>query len=324
MTTTRERTEFKLPRALPIFQWFDSWSGMHKFNLTDHKEKRIDWLRCLPFALMHVACLGVIWVGWSPVAVWTAFALYVVRMFAITAFYHRYFSHCSFKASRTMQFIFAVMGGSAVQRGPLWWAAHHRGHHRRSDESGDPHSPTLLGFWWSHCGWITSRANFYPRLDLVRDLTRFPELVFLDRFDTCVPVILGALLFGFGALLGHFVPTLGTSGMQMFVWGIVSTIFCHHATFTINSLAHLFGRRPYETSDTSRNSFLLALITFGEGWHNNHHHYQASVRQGFRWWQIDLSWYGLVCMSWLGLVRDLKPVPQHVIADAWRSRQRRG
>ncbi|MCE9593446.1 MAG: acyl-CoA desaturase [Planctomycetes bacterium] len=291
-----------------FFTWIDSWASLQSEE-TDHEEQRVDWVRCLPFFALHLACFAVIWVGWSWVAVITAVVLYVVRMFAITAFYHRYFAHRTFETSRFAQFAFAALGASAAQRGPLWWAAHHRVHHRHSDEPGDPHSPTLRGFWWSHCLWFTTRANFRTRKEEVRDLMRFPELIFLDRFDIVMPALLMGFLYLAGALCEAYAPSLGTSGWQMLVWGIISTIVLYHGTFTINSLAHVFGRRRFETSDTSRNSFLLAVITLGEGWHNNHHRFPGTVRQGLRWWEIDVSWYTLVVLSWFGVVRSLRPVP---------------
>jgi stearoyl-CoA desaturase (delta-9 desaturase) len=252
----------------------------------------------------------VIWTGWSPVALGTAIALYLLRMLAITGFYHRYFSHGSFKTSRALQFVFAVIGAASVQRGPIWWAAHHRHHHAKTEQPEDPHSPVHHGFWWSHTGWFLSRENFFVREERVRDWKRYPELCFLDRFDVVVPVLLAISLFLAGWLLETQAPGLDTNGMQMLVWGFcVSTVALYHATFTINSLAHRWGKRRYDTKDDSRNNFWLALLTLGEGWHNNHHHYPASVKQGFHWWEIDLTYYFLRSLQLLGLVWDLKPVP---------------
>jgi len=296
--------------TLAMRRWIDSWYGIE--SMPREGPKRVAWVRVLPFVAMHAACLLVLWVGWSPTAVVTAVALYAIRMFAITAFYHRYFSHRAFKTSRFMQFVFGVMGNSTVQRGPIWWASMHRHHHRYSDQPQDPHSPTQHGFLWSHMGWFMSDPNFAPRLELVQDLARFPELRFLDRFDTLIPALGGLSIFALGEVLQSVAPGLGTSGPQLLVWAIISTVVHLHAALTINSLAHLFGRQRYVTGDTSRNSMLLALITFGEGWHNNHHHYQASVRQGHAWWEIDITYYLLVVMSWFGLVWDLKPVPDAV------------
>jgi len=307
---------------LSFARWFDSWAGMEQARDTSKSvpadKRRVEWLRCLPFLWLHIMCLGVIWVGWSWTAVSVAVLLYVVRMFAVTGFYHRYFSHRSFKTSRWCQFVLALMGATAVQRGPLWWAAHHRHHHLYSDQERDAHSPVQHGLLWSHMGWIMEKSNFLTNLKAVPDLAKFPELRFLDRFDTVVPMLLGVSLFGLGVVLEHVAPGLGTSGGQMLIWGFfISTVALFHGTNTINSFAHRIGVQRYDTGDASRNSLFLALITLGEGWHNNHHHFPTSTRQGFYWWEIDISYYGLVVMSWLGLIWDLKPVPQR-IRDAKR------
>jgi stearoyl-CoA desaturase (delta-9 desaturase) len=274
----------------------------------------IAWLRVTPFLALHAACLAVIWVGVSPTALLTATALYVVRMFAVTAFYHRYFAHRSFRTSRAIQFAFAVIGASSVQRGPLWWAAHHRNHHLHADTVRDPHSPTLRGFFWSHTGWFLTPAGFQTDWKRIPDLARYPELRWLDRFDIVAPVALAAALFSLGSWLQVYQPQLGTNGPQMLVWGFcISTVVLFHATFTINSLAHRFGARRFATPDDSRNNIWLALLTFGEGWHNNHHFYPSAARLGFRWWEIDLTYYGLRLMALCGLVQSLKPVPARVL-----------
>lgn len=306
------------PPRLRAFQrirtWIDSGAAA---EIDPGRQDRIDWLRTAPFIAMHLACLCVLWVGFSPVALAVAAALYVVRMFALTGFYHRYFSHRTFRTSRSVQFVFALIGASSVQRGPLWWAAHHRVHHRHTETALDPHSPRVHGFLWSHVGWFLTPRGFRTDLSRVADLAKFPELRILDRYDTLVPVLLAAAVYGLGVLLHHVAPQLGTSGGQMLVWGFfVSTVVLFHATVTINSLAHRFGTRRFDTRDDSRNNLWLALITFGEGWHNNHHFVPGSARQGFRWWEIDLTWYGLRLMSALGLVHGLKPVPAWVMARA--------
>jgi stearoyl-CoA desaturase (delta-9 desaturase) len=287
-------------------RWFDS--EVQPGDVRD--PEAIDWLRVLPFIGLHLACLGVIWVGVSWFAVGVAAALYALRMFAITGFYHRYFSHRAFRTSRAMQFVFALIGAMSVQRGPLWWAAHHRHHHRNSDQHEDLHSPVQHGFFRAHMGWFLTRGAFATDREAVRDLARFPELRVLDRFDIAVPVLLAVALFALGSWLESAAPQLGTSGPQLLIWGFfVSTVVLFHATVTINSLAHQFGSRRFETRDNSRNNWWLALLTFGEGWHNNHHFYPGSARQGFRWWELDLTYVGLKLMQYCGLVWDLKPVP---------------
>ena len=276
----------------------------------------INWWTTIPFALVHVLALGVFWVGISPVAVGVCLGLFWLRMFAITGFYHRYLSHRSYKTSRWFQFLFALLGNSSVQKGPLWWAGHHRHHHKYSDEDEDVHSPIKRGFIYSHVGWIFARVNSRTRIGLVPDLAKFPELRAIDRFDVLMPVLLGTSCFGLGVLLQTYAPSLGTTGPQMLFWGFfLSTVILVNATFTINSLSHIFGKRRYETGDTSRNNWLLALLTFGEGWHNNHHHYATAARQGFFWWEIDITYYGLVVLSKLGLIWDLKRVPDHILNE---------
>ncbi len=278
------------------------------------KKGLIVWLVVIPFVGLHIMTLGVIWVGWSWVAVGTALAMFWIRMFAITGFYHRYLSHRSYKTSRWFQFAFAILGNAATQKGPLWWAAHHRHHHKNSDTDEDVHSPTKQGFFYSHVGWIFARKNAATRTTLVPDLTKFPELRFLDRFDVLVPILLGCAMFGLGVILEKVSPELGTSGMQMLIWGFfVSTVILAHSTFTINSLSHVFGRKRFVTGDTSRNNLLLAFLTLGEGWHNNHHHYATTVQQGFFWWEIDITYYGLWVLSKLGLIWNLKAVPERVL-----------
>ena len=300
--------------GLPVVRWFDAWAGTQDRAFDD--SRKLEWVRVVPFLVLHLACLLVLVAGWSWFAVAVAAAFYAVRMFAITAFYHRYFSHRAFRTSRGMQFGFALLGATAVQRGPLWWAAHHRVHHKHSDRERDVHSPVRDGFFWSHIGWILSRGSFRTRLEHVRDLARYPELRFLDRFDILVPLATLAGFWGLGAWLESASPGLGTNALQLTVWGFcVSTVVLYHCTFLVNSIAHRRGSRRYATKDESRNSFLLSLITFGEGWHNNHHRFPASARQGFFWWELDLSYYLLRMMQAVGLVWDLKPVPTRILDE---------
>ena len=216
-----------------------------------------------------------------------------------------------------MQFVFAILGNTSMQKGPLWWAANHRHHHNHSDQTEDKHSPLQSGFWWSHLGWLVDSKNFATDYNKIKDFSRFPELVFLNRFDCLVPAVYGVLLLITGALLHRFLPALGTNAIQLFAWGFfVSTVFLLHGTFFVNSLAHLWGRRRFETDDGSRNNWFLALITMGEGWHNNHHRYQHSARQGFYWFEVDVSFYLLKVMQWMRLIRELRPVPKRLYKEA--------
>lgn len=274
----------------------------------------IDWIRTLPFIFMNLGCLFVFIVGVSWTAFITAVVLYFVRLFSIGGFYHRYFSHKTYQTNRFWQFVFAVVAASCAQRGPLWWASHHRQHHMVSDQHEDAHSPVQHGFWWSHVGWFLSRKHYHYNPERVRDLAKYPELVFLDRYDSLVPIILFVSLLVAGVLLKNFAPQLGTGPGQMLVWGFcISTIALFHSTVSINSLCHVFGRQRFKTTDQSRNSLWLALLTLGEGWHNNHHHYPATARQGFYWWEIDITYYILKLFEKLGMIWDVRGVPKHVL-----------
>jgi stearoyl-CoA desaturase (delta-9 desaturase) len=246
------------------------------------------------FALFHASALGVFAVPFDPsLLVWFA-ASYTLRMFGVTAGYHRYFSHRSYKLGRAAQFVMALLAQSAAQKGVLWWAAHHRDHHRHADRPADVHSPRA-GFWWAHVGWIldTRHDRYDPRR--VADFGRYPELRWLDRHHWVPTTVFGAAVWLAG-------------GPAAFVWGyLLATVAIYHATFAINSVAHLWGTRPFATADDSRNNAWLALITLGEGWHNNHHYCRSSCRQGVRWWEIDLTYAGLRVLEAVGVATDLRP-----------------
>jgi stearoyl-CoA desaturase (Delta-9 desaturase) len=307
--------------ARSLRQWVDADHASGIGAAAGMDSDRVDWVRCAPFIAVHLGCLGVLWVGTSPTAIGVAVALYVFRMLAVTGAYHRYFSHKTYRTSRLGQFLLALWGTTTAQRGPLWWAAHHRHHHEHSDQPGDIHSPRLRGFLWSHIGWITSRRNFRTDYARVPDLARYPELVFLNRFDSLVPVLLAAALWAAGWALERAAPGLHTGPWQLVVWGFcVSTTVLFHATSCINSLAHVFGRQRFDTGDDSRNSLALAVLTLGEGWHNNHHRHQASARQGFYWWELDITYWALRALALTGLIWDLKEVPARVYAEAARGR----
>jgi stearoyl-CoA desaturase (delta-9 desaturase) len=303
-----------------VIRWFDSDyipEGAESFRSTP---KQIDWPRTIPFIILHLGCLGVIWVGISPLAVWLAVGLYFFRMFAITGFLHRYFSHKTYSTSRAFQFIMALWCSLAVQRGALWWAYTHRHHHKHSDEEDDKHSPVVDGFWWAHIGWITSKKNFPTDYSKITDLAKYPELVFLNRFDTLIPILFAGSLYGLGAYLGA--QGVDTSGAQLLIWAFfISTTVLFHGTSCINSLAHVWGTKRFKTTDDeSRNSFILTLITLGEGWHNNHHRYQATTKQGFYWWEFDPTYYLLKMLSWTGLIWGLKGVPESIYEEAEKTK----
>lgn len=283
-------------------------------NYLPRAGEKLDRSICLQFLFMHVACLLVFLTGVSPVAIVTCLALYVLRMFAITAGFHRLFAHRTYKTSRVFQFLMGFLGTASYQKGPLWWSAHHRRHHLVADTERDFHSPLTRRFWRAHFGWFLSRDSQKTEWQLITNLSKYPELRFLDRFYSLPPVLLAVGMFLLGTALGRYAPGLHTSGPQMLVWGFfVSTVVLYHGTFTVNSLAHIFGKRRFPTDDNSRNNWFVAVITLGEGWHNNHHHYQSSERQGFYWWELDISHYTLRVLSWFGLVWDLRTPPAHAL-----------
>lgn len=266
---------------------------------------------------MHLGCLGVFWTGGSLIAIGLAIAFYLIRAFGLTAFYHRYFAHRTFRTSRWFQFVGATAGCLALQKGPLWWAAHHREHHRRSDREGDVHSPHVSGILWSHLGWFLTTRNGPLQSTFVRDWLKFRELRVLDRFAPYVAMGYGAILYFVGEGLNAVWPGLNTNGLQLVVWCFfLSTVALYHATYSVNSLAHLIGTRRFATADRSRNNFVIALLTLGEGWHNNHHHYPSAARQGFYWWEIDVTYYALLTLERLGLIWNIRAVPEHVYRAA--------
>ena len=247
------------------------------------------------------------WTGVSTTALLIGLATLLIRMFGLTAGYHRYFCHRAFKTTRAFQFVLAWLGTAAAQKGPLWWAGHHRSHHRHSDTEDDVHSPGVNGFFWAHAGWIMSPRNQPTKFEWVPDLVKYPELCWLDRNHYVAPISLGVFLFVLGQGLSALSPDLGTNGWQLVVVALFcSTTILYHVTFAVNSLGHRYGSRRYETNDASRNNFLLALITAGEGWHNNHHRYPASERQGFYWWEVDFTHYTIAVLSWLRVVWDIR------------------
>lgn len=261
---------------------------------TDPKLDQMNLVASVPFILFHLAIglafvTGVTW-QWVLLAVFS----YYLRMFGITAGYHRYFAHRAYKTGRVFQFVLAWLASMSMQKGVLWWAAHHRHHHRYSDLPEDIHSPVRKGFWWSHAGWILSSRYDETRFEAIKDFARYPELVWLNKWHLVPPVSALVMLFAFG-------------GLPWLVWGgIIPTVLLWHGTFTINSLSHIFGKRRYVTTDTSRNNWLLAIITCGEGWHNNHHFHQNTANQGWFWWEVDFSFYVLKVLSWLRVVSGLR------------------
>ena len=264
-------------------------------------------LKATPFLAMHLACFAVLWTGVSVVGAILGVVFFFVRMFGITAGYHRYFSHKTFKTSRAFQFVLAWLGCSAVQKGPLWWAAHHRNHHRYSDTEKDPHSPVSKTVWFAHVGWILAPDYTETDWKMIRDLVKFPELRWLNHLHWIPGIVVAVFCFLVGWL------TDSGAWAAVVLGFVISTVALYHTTFLVNSACHLFGKRRYKTTDDSRNNVLVALLTMGEGWHNNHHYYQNSARQGFFWWEIDASYYILKALSWVGIIWDIKQPPREVV-----------
>ncbi len=265
-------------------------------------DERVNRRSSIPFALVHLVPLAALFTGIDRTAVVLLVVLFWGRLFFITAGYHRYFAHRSYRMGRVAQAVMAFGGTTAAQKGPLWWASMHRNHHRYADGDRDPHSPQK-GFWWSHVGWILCDKFSEPDLEIIDDFARYPEIRFVDRHDALGPWAVAVASF----LVG------GWSGLV--VGFFASTVLLWHTTFLVNSAAHTFGRRRFATADTSRNSLVIALLTAGEGWHNNHHHYPPSARQGFYWWEVDPTWYGLRLLSLLGIVRGLRKPSPKVLAS---------
>ncbi len=269
----------------------------------------------ISFLIVHLLPLAAIFTGatWFD---WTiCVILYISRMFWITGGYHRYFAHRSYNTSRWFQFIIAFMAQTSAQKGALWWAGHHRIHHRASDTVEDPHSMKQFGFWYSHIGWIVGPDYKETDYKIIQDYAKYPELVWLNKNHLVPPLILALTVMAFGGIVngGTILAMFSTAGFSsLFIGFFLSTVILYHGTFSINSIMHKFGNQRYESGDESRNSLWLALLTLGEGWHNNHHYYEVSARQGFFWWEIDITYYVLKIFSWLGLVWDLKGVPDHI------------
>jgi len=279
---------------------------MTPYTDADELHDDIIYPSAIPFIFVHLGCFAAIWTGvtWQALAI--CVTLYWLRIFAIGAGYHRYFSHRAYSTSRAFQFVLAFMSQTTAQKSVIWWASKHRHHHLHSDTEQDVHSPRHHGFIYSHLGWIFSRKHDGPDMAKVSDLVRYPELMWLHKLEILPAIILAGLCF----------LVAGWSGLVVgFLW---STVLVYHGTFCINSLAHVRGSKRYVTGDDSRNNFLLAVFTMGEGWHNNHHAYQSSVRQGFKWWEIDPTYYLLRALSWIGFVWDLKTPPEPVLRNEQR------
>jgi stearoyl-CoA desaturase (Delta-9 desaturase) len=287
---------------------------MNEINIQPVNRESIRLSSQLGFLLVHLLPLFALYTGATIFDWLLCAALYFLRMFFVTAGYHRYFAHRTFKTSRVFQFILAFFAQTSAQKGVLWWSANHRIHHKYSDTDKDPHSMKRFGFWFSHIGWIMVPDYEPTRFELVKDLKKYPELVWLNQYYLVPPILLGAFTMALGGLVnGGSINSMFTYGWStLWIGFFLSTVILYHGTFSINSLMHRFGKQRYKTDDESKNSLWLALLSLGEGWHNNHHYYQRATRQGFFWWEIDITYYILKVLSWFNIVWDIHGVPEHV------------
>ncbi len=280
------------------------------------KKEYLPW-RFIPLLILHLSCGLVYFAGFSWVAFGVAFFAYALRMFAVTGFLHRYFAHRSFKTGRITQFVFAFIATASCQRGPLWWAANHRDHHKYSDTPNDTHSPYQLSFFDSHIGWVYWKENLETKHHNIKDFSKYKELVWLDKYDLIPAALYIVFLYFLGLGLQTYYPGLETGPFQMIVWGFcISTVFLLHMVLSVNTICHLFGKQKFKTTDYSRNNWLMAIFTLGEGWHNNHHRFPNSMRQGFLWYEYDITGYIIRFFALIGLVTDIKPIPPNIIEEA--------
>lgn len=261
--------------------------------------------------LFHLSVVLVFISGYSFTALITFLILYLARLFVITGFYHRYYSHQSYQTSRWLQFILTLIGTSAGQQGPLSWATSHITHHQHADTRGDPHSPVLTSGLYAHIGWLMQKDALPTNDKLVKPFLKFPEIVFLDRYHylgTTGLIISLALL---GTFLSTHHPELGTSALQLVSWGfILSTLLILHGACLVNSVAHLYGYRRFRTTDNSHNVWWLFPLTLGDNWHNNHHHTPRSASFSYAWWEVDIIYLCILLLEKSGLVWNVKR-PQH-------------
>ncbi|TAL63241.1 MAG: acyl-CoA desaturase [Legionella sp.] len=275
----------------------------------------IHWRSVIEYLFYHLGALCFIFVGVSKVAFYSFLFFDILRAFCVTVLLHRYFTHRCFETTRGWQFVFGLFALTPLQRGPLWWVSHHRRHHQYTDLPGDPHTPTQ-GFFYSHLGWLMTINDSATDKSYVKDWLRYPELIWLDRLEWLAPIVLMGLAYLYGELLNHYYPSLGTNGMQMLVWTFfIPTVLVLHGSCIVNSILHSAGYRRFNTPDNSRNMWFLAILSLGEGFHNNHHRHQRSCKQGIGWWEIDLSYYVIKLLERLKIISNLRYFPESVVVE---------
>lgn len=304
------RNIFSLCIRKCFFHWKDPSN-----NVKLHGWKNIHWRSVIELLFIHIGALSVFYVGVSKVAFISFLIVDILGGFFVTVILHRYFTHRCFETSRIPQFIFGLLSLTVLQRGPLWWVSHHRRHHHFTDTDDDPHTPKK-GFFYSHLGWLMTLNEASTDKDHVKDWIRFPELIWLDRLEWLAPVFMILSAFYFGVIINHFFPHLGTSGLQMIVWLVcIPTMLVLHGSCLVNSCLHTFGYRRFNTPDNSRNALLFTLISFGEGFHNNHHRYHDSCCQGIEWWEIDITYYMIKLLAKIGIIWNLRMFPDSVLQE---------
>ncbi|HEY8996245.1 MAG TPA: fatty acid desaturase [Edaphobacter sp.] len=275
----------------------------------EHQEGRINWVTAIAMVIFHIGAVAALFFfSWKNLAV-AAVMYFLAINVGIGMCYHRLLTHRGYKTPRFMEYLLTICGTMALEGGPIFWVATHRVHHQNSDHEGDPHTPHD-GTWWAHAGWIISGRALHSETALLGryapDLTRDPIHVWLSKYHWLPLTIAGFLQIALGAALadpGHRV--VGALGMVL--WGtFLRTTLGLHATWLVNSATHLWGKRRFETHDDSRNSWWVALLTGGEGWHNNHHAHPVSARHGLTWYEFDINYYGIWLMSKLGLAKKIQ------------------
>jgi stearoyl-CoA desaturase (delta-9 desaturase) len=260
------------------------------------KDERLNWTTTIVMILFHLGAVAALFVfSWKAFAV-AVFLYWMTVGLGISLGYHRLHTHRSYKTPKLLEYFFAVCGASTLEGGPIFWVATHRIHHQKSDHEGDPHSPRD-GAWWSHVGWILLGEAKHNNTRLLSkyapDLAKDPFYVWLNNYHWVPVLVLAVILYA-------------TGGIPFVLWGICMRIVVGlHATWLVNSATHMWGSRRFDTHDDSKNNWWVALLTFGEGWHNNHHAHPTSARHGLAWYEVDISWISLKVMKFLGIAKSV-------------------
>jgi len=266
-------------------------------DLYELRDKGLNWPTIIVLVILHVGAVAALFMfSWANLAV-TLFLLWFATGLGISMGYHRLHTHRSYQVPRALEYLFAVCGALTFEGGPIFWVATHRVHHQKSDRPGDPHSPRE-GAWWSHMVWMmvgeAKHSNTRLMAKYAPDLAKDPFYVWLDHYHWLPNILLAVLLFAIG-------------GFPMVLWGIcLRVVVGLHATWLVNSATHMWGSRRFATHDDSRNLWWVALITFGEGWHNNHHAHPTSARHGLAWYEFDPSWLQIQLLKRFGIAKSVK------------------